>query len=214
MKRTTLLLIVLAVILVLVGWYLLLFNPRVEALGEVEDEITAIEGQQAAVRGRIAELEGVREQAPQLQANLAATESLLPRETALPSALRQLQQAADDSGATLVSVAPTRPEPVEGTDELYQMNVNAQLRGSYFQVVDVLRRLEDPAISPRGFLWGSAQMVIDEYPTLTVTLTGEMFAVLPQPPAPPAEPDPDAEDLTDEDGDDEVDVEVDVEVES
>lgn len=211
MKRTTLLLIVLGVILVLVAWYVLLFNPKLEEQQVVEDEIVALETQQAAVRGRIAELEGVREQAPQLQAELAATESLLPRDTALPSALRQLQQAADDSNATLVSVAPARPVLVEGSEDLYEINLSVEVRGTYFQIVDVLRRVEDPAISPRGVLWDSSAMTIDEYPTLVTVLSGRMFAVLPQPPAPPAEPDPDAEDLAE--GDDaDVDVDVDVEV--
>lgn len=210
MKRTTLLLLVLGVILVLVAWYVLLFNPRVEALNTVEDEIVALETQQAAVRGRIAELEGVREQAPQLQADLAATESLLPRDTALPSALRQLQQAADDSNATLVSVAPARPVLVDGTEDLYAITLSVEIRGSYFQIVDALRRIEDPAISPRGILWTSSAMTIDEYPTLVTVLSGEMYAQLPQPPAPPAEPDPELDAPVD--GEDDADVEVDVEV--
>jgi hypothetical protein len=30
------------------------------------------------------------------------------------------------------------------------MGVTAEVRGTYFQIVDTLRRLEDPAISPRG----------------------------------------------------------------
>lgn len=209
MKRATLLLLGLGAILVVVVWYLLLFSPASDELTAIEDEIVALETQQATVRARIAELEGVRELAPQLQAELASAESLLPRDTALPAALRQLQQAADDSGATLVSVAPTRPALVDGQETLYQLDVNVQLRGAYFQIVDVLRRLEDPAISPRGLTWRSGQLAVEEYPTLNVTLSGRMFAVLPAPPAPPAEPDPET-DTPDDDAD--VEVEADVEV--
>lgn len=215
MKRTTLLLLILAVVLVLVLWWMFVFTPRADELDRVEDEIAAVEQQQAATRSRIAQLEAVRDAAPQLQADLAAAESLLPRDTALPSALRQLQQAADDSGATLVSVAPSRPDPVEGSDGLYVMNLNAEVRGSYFQIVDVLRRLEDPAISPRGILWDNAALNLDEYPELTSVLAGRMFAVLPQPPASEPEPDPevDADDDVDIDVEDDADVDVDVEVE-
>jgi hypothetical protein len=188
MKRATLLLLSLSLILVLVGWFLLVWTPRSDAIAETEVEITEVQAQQATTQARIAGLRGVREQAPALQADLAAAESLLPRDTALPSALRQLQSAADASNANLVSVSPSRPEAVEGaTPGLYAMGVTAEVRGTYFQVVDTLRRLEDPAISPRGLLWSGTDITIDEEagaPNLIVILTGRMYAVLPEPPAP------------------------------
>lgn len=186
MKRVTLVLTGLGLVLLLVVWYLLVWTPRAEAITAAEASIADVQAQQATARTRIVALEGVREQAPQLQADLAAAESLLPRDTALPSALRQLQQAADDSNATLVSVSPARPEPVEGADpQLYQLPLTLELRGTYFQIVDVLRRLEDPSISPRGIVWSDAGFVLDEEaPDLIVSLTGRMFAVLPAPPAP------------------------------
>jgi hypothetical protein len=186
MKRATLLLSFLGAILVVVAWYMLMWTPRAEALAQAETSIADVQAQQATTRTRIADLQGIREQAPQLQAELAAAESLLPRDTALPSALRQLQQAADASNATLVSVAPARPEVVEGADpQLFQLPVNLELRGTYFQIIDVLRRLEDPSISPRGMVWDGATFEIDDAaPDLVVTLNGRMFSVLSQPPAP------------------------------
>jgi hypothetical protein len=188
MKRATLLFLSLSLVLVLVGWFLLVWTPRSDAIAETEVQIADVQAQQATTQARIADLRGVREQAPALQADLAAAESLLPRDTALPSALRQLQSAADASNANLVSVSPARPEAVEGAAPgLYAMGVSAELRGTYFQIVDTLRRLEDPAISPRGLLWTGTDITIDEEagaPNLIVILTGNMFAVLPEPPAP------------------------------
>jgi hypothetical protein len=188
MKRATLLLLSLSLVLVLVGWFLLVWTPRSDAIAETEVQIVDVQAQQATTQARIADLRGVREQAPALQADLAAAESLLPRDTALPSALRQLQSAADASNANLVSVSPSRPEAVEGAAPgLYAMGVTAEVRGTYFQIVDTLRRLEDPAISPRGLLWTGTDITIDEEagaPNLIVILTGSMFAVLPEPPAP------------------------------
>lgn len=192
MKRATLLLAVLGTILVVVAWYFLVMSPKAEELAAVELEIEGVQGEQTTTQTRITALQGVRERAPQMQAELAASESLLPRETALPSALRQLQQAADASGATLMSVSPSRPTAVEGADPtLYQMQLTLELRGRYFQMVDVLRRLEDPAISARGISWSSATLNIgDAAPELVVSLTGRMFAVLPAPPAPEADTPP------------------------
>jgi hypothetical protein len=193
MKRTTLLLLSLSLVLVLVGWFLLVWSPRSEAIAETEVQIADAQAQQATTEARIETLRSVREQAPALQADLAAAESLLPRDTALPSALRQLQSAADASNANLVSVSPSRPEVIEGAAPgLYAMGVTAEVRGTYFQIVDTLRRLEDPAISPRGLLWSGTDITIDEEagaPNLIVILTGRMYAVLPEPPAPEVETD-------------------------
>jgi hypothetical protein len=187
MKRTTLLLLSLSLVLVLVAFYLLVWTPRSDAIAEAEVQIADVQAQQATTEARIVELRGVREQAPALQADLAAAESLLPRDTALPSALRQLQSAADASNANLVSVSPSRPEAVQGAAPgLYGMVVTAEVRGTYFQVVDTLRRLEDPAISPRGLVWTGTDITIDEdagAPNLIVILTGRMYAVLPEAPA-------------------------------
>jgi Tfp pilus assembly protein PilO len=215
MKRTTLLLTVLGLILALVAWYMLLWMPRADALAETETEIVDVQAQQATTQERIASLQSVREEAPQLQAELAAADSLLPRDTALPSALRQLQTAADASSANLVSVAPSRPEPVEGADGLFSLGLNAEVRGTYFQIVDTLRRLEDPSISPRGLTWESVSITIDDTaPNLIVVLTGRMYAVLPTPPQPDVEApvaDGDGTEATEDEANDAADVEVDVE---
>jgi Tfp pilus assembly protein PilO len=218
MKRTTLLLTVFGLILTLVAWYMLLWMPRADALAQTETQIVDVQAQQATTQERITALQGVRQEAPQLQAELAAAESLLPRDTALPSALRQLQAAADASKANLVSVSPARPEAVEGAPPgLFSMPLNAEVRGTYFQIVDTLRRLEDPSISPRGLAWESVSITIDETaPNLVVVLTGRMYAVLPAPPAPAAEAtDPEAAETetADDETTDGADVEVEVDTE-
>jgi Tfp pilus assembly protein PilO len=204
MKRSMLMLTGLGAVLVVALWWLLMWSPGQDRLATVEADIESTQTEQATARTRISELEGVREQAPQLQAELAASESLLPRDTALPSALRQLQVAADESGATLVSVAPARPEPVEGVEVgLYSMTMSAEVRGTYFQIVDTLRRLEDPAISPRGLVWDSTTISVNEEagaPNIIVVLTGQMFSVLPSPPAPEAGETPPVADGTAEEG--------------
>jgi Tfp pilus assembly protein PilO len=202
MNRTMLALSVLGSILLVVLFWLLLWSPKQEELELALAEIETVQAQQFETEGRIRALEGVRDRAPELEAELAAGEAVLPRDTALPSALRQLQTAADEAGATLVSVSPGRPVAVEGADEtLGQIPVNVELRAGYFQAVDFLRRMEDPTISPRGLTWTSLDMTVDEYPSLTVILAGQLYAELPAPPAPEPEVDTSAGDTT-EDGTD------------
>ena len=184
MNRQTLLLGLLAVVLVVALWWVFLLSPKRAELTEVEAEIDATLTEQATLQTRIRTLQEVRNDAPQLEADLVATETIIPNEPALPSAIRMLAQSADDSGVSLVSITPGRPSQVQnGPEGLAQITMAVAMDGSYFQIVDFLRRIEDPAIVPRAMLWEGMTLSVDEYPTLTGTLTGRMFAVLPAVPA-------------------------------
>jgi Tfp pilus assembly protein PilO len=184
MNRTSMALSALGAVLLVVLFWLLLWSPKQEELEQAHLDIESVRSEQALTATRIRALEDVREQAPELEAELAAGEAILPRDAALPSALRQLQTAADEAGAKLVSVSPGRPTAVDEQPTLGRIPVNVELRAGYFQAVDFLRRLEDPTISPRGLTWANLDMSIDEYPTLMVNLSGQLYAQLEVPPAP------------------------------
>ncbi len=88
---------------------------------------------------------------------------------------------------TLLSVSPSRPSAAPGElAELAEINLSLSVEGSYFQLVDFLRRIADPSITPRGITWSALAATPSEYPTLAISLTGKMFALLPAPVA--AEP--------------------------
>jgi Tfp pilus assembly protein PilO len=208
MNRTMVLLSVLAAILVVAMAWLLLLQPRNNEIDELRAETASFEAQEQQLQARVAALRQVREDSPDYEAQLAAAYAIIPRDTALPAVLRQLQLAADESGLTLMAVAPSRPAAATvegGATGLARINVAVDVEGRYFQLVDFLRRLEDPAISPRALNWTSMNLSGDpeEYPLLTASLQGDLFALLPTPPAEqPVTQDPD---------DAEVEVELDVE---
>lgn len=184
MSRQTLLLGLLGVVLVVALWWMFLMSPKRAELAEVRTQIDAAVTQQATLQARIRTLQEVRNDAPELEADLVATETVLPREAALPSAIRMLARSADDSGVSLVSITPGRPNQVaNGPEGLAEISLAVAMEGSYFQVVDFLRRIEDPAIVPRAFLWEGMTLSVGTYPTLTGTLTGRIFAILPAAPA-------------------------------
>ena len=192
MSRQVGLLAGLAVVLILVGFYFFAFKPRSEELVEVREQIDTAVAQQATLEAEIAALQAIRAEAPEIEAALATAESVIPRDLALPSALRQLQLAADDAGLSLETVAPGRPVASDlETPELATVTISVTLSGSYFQVVDFLRRVEDPTIIPRGIEWTSALLTPSAYPTLSVVLSGEMYSLLPAPVPAPTETAPD-----------------------
>jgi Tfp pilus assembly protein PilO len=217
MTRVQLLLTALGALLVVVLFWLLLWSPRGEELEDLRAETEDIEMRQQQASARIAQLEAVREEAPQQEARLAAAQSVLPRDSALPGFLRQVQVSADEAGLTLLGVSPARPVPdtVEGGPQgLHRINVTMELEGGYFQLVDFLRRIEDPRITPRGLMWNSLIVSGDpeEHPTLEMSLQGDLFALLPiTPEATEVTPPEDAEDDDGSEGDTDADAEADTE---
>lgn len=215
MSRQAILLATLGAILVVAAFFFLLYQPKNEELDEIRAETESIEAQQDDVRERIGELRGIREQAPELESLLEAGEAVVPDDPALPSLLRQLEQAASDSQVTLVSIAPSRPTTVDEEDEeddaevegtpagdLARVSVTVEVDGTYFQPVDFLRRIEDPGISPRGVLWNTVSITEgdDELPELRASLNADVFARVP---AADDEEADDGEEAEDEAGDDE-----------
>ena len=207
MTRLHIALVALGAILLVVVFWLLLWSPQQDELQQVRDDTEAARDQQQALVADRDRLRAVREEAPEVEAELAAASAVVPSEPALPSALRQLQQAADDSGALLQAVSPSRPSQIEEADlGVSSIELNIQVEGGYFQLVDFLRRIEDPALTPRGIVWTNLTLAReDEYPSLTASISGAMFTRLPGPPTDEPE---DLEDEVDEDdeGDDENDV--------
>lgn len=199
MTRQTQLLTLLGAVLVLVAFFVFLFQPKQNEITELRDEIDSTQTLQAAARNEIQRLEGVRANAPRLESQITSAQAVVPTSNSLPGTLRALQMAADDSGVILTSVAPGRPVLVDGAtvDGLSQLALSIGFRGSYFQMVDFLRRIEDPAITARGIVWQAGSLTKDDetYPQLDGSVSGSMFAVLEElPNVDDAEPTPEPTD--------------------
>lgn len=215
MNRIQVLLATIAGLLVVVLFFVFVFQPQRDEVADIEAQVDQERQQQVDLQSEIERLRSVREDAPEVEAELAASEAIVPADAALPAALRQLQTAADESELTFESVTTTRPEAVEDAPgDLHSIQVSVQLSGAYFQVVDFLRRVEDPSITPRGLTWSGATIARGEYPTLSVTLDGSLYALIATPP--PDEPDPadepDEDDPDEDDPDDDPDAEIDAEI--
>ena len=187
----------LVAVLVAALWWLLLWQPVAEDITALREQVVTTEAEVATQLQRAAELREVRAQAPEAAFELAVADQRVPAEARLPGLLRQLQLAADESGVTLVSVTPTRPGAVAAsTTGLAAIQLNVNATGSYFQIVDFSRRLEDPDITARGLKWQRSSLSVETYPILTGSFVLEAFARIPD----AGEPEALAPDAATEDG--------------
>jgi Tfp pilus assembly protein PilO len=166
----------LGAILLVALYYMLLFQPAREEIAATRATIATVETEQTAIQAEIARLQVVREGAPEVEADLALARAIVPDEAASPSLLRQLQLGATDSELVLTTVTLGRPAESLTDPTLASLAVSVQLEGTYFQVVDFLRRIETPDITPRGVIWDSVAVTPTEYPLLSVNLSGRTFA--------------------------------------
>lgn len=171
--------VLVALIALLLGalWYFVIYSPTSEEIEAVREDTMRIESEAASQREYAEELRQVRLQAPEAESELAFGRTLIPDDPAIPSLFRQIQQAADDSGARLVTLTPGSPgtTTAEG-EEIAAIPVSMTLQASYFQIVDFARRIEDPLLTPRALRWGSATLSPSEFPELNVSLSGQVYS--------------------------------------
>ena len=175
MTRNTVLLAVLGAVLLIVLWFLFMFKPASDELAQVETEIQAAQDQQRQLETQIQGLQAIRADVTTIEAELAAYNTIIPDDPGLPALLRELQVAANESGLELLAVAPGEPAILEELPDILSMSLTVEVSGSYFQLVDFLRRIEDPVIVGRGLLIDGMEVAVDEYPTLTIGITGRVF---------------------------------------
>lgn len=213
MKVQQALLAGLGLVVVLVVFWFLLYAPAGDRIDRAVAATAQAEQQQDVARGRIRALEAARSNAPDAEALLAAARSVVPDEVSMPAALRQVQDAADAAGVVILGVLPNAGVPSLADPSLLQVSVGVQAQGSYFQLVDFLRRIEDPRLTARAMLGEFIVIREDEHPVLSADLSLRMFAREPvspgvsEPVAPDAAAPPQADDVVDGDAEDEADVE-------
>jgi Tfp pilus assembly protein PilO len=168
MKQWVALAAVAALVLVAGGWFLLVSPKRANAAA-LRTQVSEKQQANQVLQTQIAALKAQAKDLPKQQATLAAVAAKIPNNGAMPTLIRSLNSAADDTGVELVSMAPTPPTAVApataatgsttaataatGTarpsgaaaaavGSLESVGVTLNVVGSYFQVAEYLDRLE------------------------------------------------------------------------
>lgn len=193
MSRMGWLLIALLSLLLIIGWYFLLYDPTSEEIADVRAETDLVLTQASERRARAAQLREIRENAPEAESELSAGRMLIPEEPSIPALFRQMQQSADDAGVRLLTITPSEPSVTDiGEQQVTSIGVSLSLEGTYFQIVD-------PTLTPRALRWDAAALSPTEFPELTVSLSGQIYSrgltQLPTSEEPAEEQQPDPEDV-------------------
>ncbi|MBW3602569.1 MAG: type 4a pilus biogenesis protein PilO [Actinobacteria bacterium] len=174
-----------AAVALIAGFVFLLYRPADAEQARLERETAKLVTEQQALRNQISRLREIKANAADYRRRVARLAAYIPLGVEQPSAVAQLQAAADGAGVDVDSVTfarplavPEAPEPSEPDTVLAQTHVSHSVSGTYFQLVEYFRRLEYE--TPRAVL--VQQLSFNEgeggFPSLSVAWSGEVFSVL------------------------------------
>jgi Tfp pilus assembly protein PilO len=175
-----------AVVLILVGGWFALVEPKRADAADLRTQTESTEQQIVGLQARLRDLEEKKANLPAQTAELATISKKLPADPSLPPMIRALTGAARTAGVTLKSISPSTPAalPTVGkgaAPEISVIAVTLVTEGDYFateRLVSALEQLE------RGFLvkgfglsggGDSAGSDASAAGKLTLTVQGQVF---------------------------------------
>jgi type IV pilus assembly protein PilO len=143
--RTILLIGLLLIVLLTVGYYFLFLSPLLSTLNERAQERADKEAQLANLQQRIAELEAVRQRAPEIERELLELSKRVPTQPEIPTLIVQIEGIADEAGVTQLSIEPGDIEPPPGGGDFSVVPITMSFEGTYEEMQDFLLRIRNLA---------------------------------------------------------------------
>jgi type IV pilus assembly protein PilO len=143
--RNMLILGALGIVLIVVAFYFLLLGPL---LGRLDEQDQAREDKQlqlAQLQQEVNELEEVRRNSPEIERQLLELNKRIPTQPEIPTLVVQIEEIADSSGVTQVSIQPGTPGPPPGGGDFSVQPITMSFEGTYDQLQDFLLRTRNLA---------------------------------------------------------------------
>jgi type IV pilus assembly protein PilO len=131
---------ILGIVIVVIGFYFLLLSPLLQRLDEQAQAREDKQAQLEQVQQEVNELEEVRRNSPEIQSQLLELSKRVPTQPQIPTLVVQVEEIADASGVTQLSVDPEPPTAPAGGGDYQVVPVTMQFDGTYDQMQDFLLR--------------------------------------------------------------------------
>jgi type IV pilus assembly protein PilO len=128
----------LVIVLLIVGFYFLLLSPLLNRLDEADQQREDKEAQLAQLEQEVAELEEVRRNSPEIERQLLELSKRIPTQPEIPTLTVQIEEIAQDSGVTQVSLIPGSPAPPPGGGDFTVQPITMSFEGTYEELQEFL----------------------------------------------------------------------------
>ncbi len=172
---------IVAVVAMVALMYYFAIRPRQSELGEVRADVATEENRTQELQSELSRLQGLQENAPELEAELSKFRELIPEDDQVANFIFQVQEAANQAGVGFVEITPELPKPPPEGAQVAEVRSLIGAKGGYFAVQDFFRRLYD---LDRALRVDNLAMAAVEEETSTETLidldtTARIFFELP-----------------------------------
>jgi type IV pilus assembly protein PilO len=131
---------ILGIVIVVIGFYFLLLSPLLQSLNEQDQARVDKQAQLEQVQQEVNELEEVRRNSPEIQRQLLELSKRVPTQPQIPTLVVQVEEIAEASGVTQLSVDPEPPTAPAGGGDYQVVPVTMLFNGTYDQMQDFLLR--------------------------------------------------------------------------
>lgn len=139
--RNILLIGILIILLLAAGYYFLLFSPLRTEFVQSAEEQESKDQQLQQLQQQVAELEAVARNAPEIERQLLELSKRIPTQPEIPTLVVQVEEVAQESGVTQLSIEPGAPEPPPEGGDFSRIPVTMSFEGTYEQLQDFTGRL-------------------------------------------------------------------------
>lgn len=140
-ERNILIAGILIILLLVVGFLLLIFNPLRGELVQRSEERASKEQELQQLQRRVAELEEIARNAPEIERQLLELSKRIPTQTEIPTLIVQIEEVAREAGVTQVSIEPGAPEPPPQGGDFSSIPITMSFEGTYEQLQDFVGRV-------------------------------------------------------------------------
>jgi type IV pilus assembly protein PilO len=143
--RNVVILGLLVVVLLIASYYFLLLRPLMNSLDERVQERSGKEAQLANLQQEVTQLEAVQREAPEIERQLLELSKRIPTQPEIPTLLLQIEEIANASGVTQLSIEPGAPAPPPGGGGFSVVPITMSFEGTYEQMQNFLLRTRNLA---------------------------------------------------------------------
>jgi Tfp pilus assembly protein PilO len=139
-RRGPIIVALIFVVLAVALFFLLVF-PKMGEVRETQEELEQAQREELTLQTQLATLQAAREQAPEIQRQLARFRRQIPPVADLPGAINQLQDISTVSGVDFFAISPGQPTAAP-QGEAAEIPAQVQVIGTFFPVDEFMFRLE------------------------------------------------------------------------
>jgi type IV pilus assembly protein PilO len=144
-NRNLIILGALGIVLLIVIYYFLLLSPLLQRLDEQAQARDSKQAQLEQVQQQVNQLEEIRRESPDIERQLLELSKRIPAQPQVPTFVVQVQEIADASGVTQLTVDPDASTSPEGGGDYRVVPVTMQFTATYDEMQDFLLRTRNLA---------------------------------------------------------------------